>query len=526
MRDATKKSIWALALCVLLSSCGLVPRSPAQPDDSPAEEPPATAAPPEPETPEGYSRADSLFSVNYDPSGSLNPLLGTNIYNEQLFGPLYESLFVLSPELEPIPVLCDSFETSDGMDYTLHIRPGVKFHDGSSLTADDVTYTLNIARDTEKYAQRLSDIASAETAGTLEVLVHLKRANMLLPSLLDIPIIKNGSADDPSPQGTGPYVMSGGRLDAFTSHRDYTQSSLRRIYLKEISGADLAEAFSERTVDLLDHDPTGLSKLNIHMLHETRYYSTTQLVYLGINTSAPVLRDVSVRRALSRLVDRDAIVAQSFGGAADVTPFVISRALGGWDEALGEGYAYSRQTFRRLAVIAGLDDTDQDGVLDYQGQAFSLKLIVNSESEAKTGAAQTVAGELDRMGFGVKVEALSYDDYVKALTNGDFDLYIGEVKLRGDLDVSPLFTGSLNYSRTDGDLYAGLIAAYLAAPEDARPAAAAELCVCAAEDCAVVPIAYKRRAVLTHVGVVSGAEPGQSNIFAGILGWTVTPDRH
>ncbi len=524
MRDALKKWIPALALCLAVSSCGLLPEPAPEPTAGPSEEPTSDAeAPTAP--PEGYSRADEVFSINYDPDSSMNPLIGTSRYNAGLFELLYEPLFALSADLEAVPVLCESFETADGLTYALKLREGVRFHDGSELTADDVTYTLNIARTSDKYAARLSDIASVQTTADGGVEIRLKRANMFLPSLLDVPIIKNGSADDEAPQGTGPYVMGAGVLNVFTSHRDYTSASLRRVYLKEVPEADLAEAFSERTVDLLDYDPTGTARLNIHMLHETRYYRTTQLIYLGMNGAGKVLSNPAVRRAISRLVDRDSIVARSFGGDADATLFVLSQDLAGWDTSVASGYAYSRQEFRRLAASAGLEDADLDGRLDYSGESFKLRILVNSESEAKVGAAGIVAGELINMGFDAAVEALDFDDYKKALEAGNFDLFIGEVKLRADLDLTALFTGSLNYSKTGADGYAQRINEYLAASPEDRPAAATELCVYAAEDCAVVPIAYKRGAVLTHVGVVSGAAPGQSHIFTGILGWTVDPTR-
>lgn len=524
MRCVMKKLIPALALCLAVTSCGLLPQTSREPTDAPPQEPSDNAATNGP-APEGYSRADEVFSLNYDSDGSMNPLLGTNKYNERLFGLLYESLFNLSPELEAVPVLCESYETADGITYTFRLRSGVRFHDGSALTADDVTYTLNIARTTDKYASRLSDIASVQTGQEGEVEIRLKRANMFLPSLLDIPIIKNGSADDPAPEGTGPYIMGTGVLNVFTSHRDYGPESLRRIYLREVPEADLAEAFSERTVDLLDYDPTGTARLNIHMLHETRYYRTTQLIYLGMNCAGRVLSNPAVRQAVSRLVDRESIAARSFGGDVDATPFVLSQALGGWDSAAPEGYAYSRQEFRRLAASAGLEDSDLDGRLDYEGESFKLRLVVNSESEAKVSAAGIVAGELINMGFDVAVEELDFESYKRALETGNFDLFIGEAKLRADQDLTELFTGSLNYAKTGGERYGELIDAYLAASPEERADAAAELCVYAAEDCAVVPIAYKRGAVLTHVGVVSGASPGQSNLFTGILGWTVDPTR-
>lgn len=522
MRRKNKIILLALAVSLALCSCEAPQPAPSTPDPEP--EPPDVSDPDTP-TPEGYTRADSIFSINYDPDSSLNPLLGTNIYNQQLFGLVYEGLFALSPKLEPIPVLCESFDTADGQTYFFRLRQDVKFHDGSPLTPEDVAYTLNFARSSSKYSSRLEDISYVGAAEDGSVEIRLRRPNYRLPALLDVPIIKNGAADEPRPLGTGPYVMGSGSLVAFASHRDYTTSSLQAVYLKSVPDSGLADAFSDRTIDILSRDPTSSSGLNIHMIHETRYYDTSDLVYLGFNCSGPVSGDLLVRRALLRLINRDAICTDIFDNSALKSPFVISPALGLYDEADSQGYGYSHPDFRRLALVAGLEDVDFNGYLDYSAEPFTLRFIVNSESPAKVSAARRIASDMENAGIDLDLRELTYSEYVSALNSGDFDMYLGEVRLKADLDMSALFSGKLNYGKITDPQYTQLMNAYLAAPEDTLAQAARELDIFVAEDAAIIPIAYKQRTVLTHMGVVSGAAPSQSGLYNGILTWQVNLDR-
>lgn len=509
----------ALALCLVLSACQVQP--PIQPEE-PAPETPDAPVTQTPE-PQDWTTADSVFSINYNPEGSLNPLKGTDYYNEQLFGLLYEGLFALTPELEAVPVLCDTYDTQDGQIWTFTLRSGVLFHDGSPMTLDDVTYSLNIARNTWKYSSRLGDIQSLTVNEQGALQITLKRPNYLFPAMLDVPIVKNGEADAETPQGTGPYLMAGGRLLAFTSHRDYNSHSLGSIYLKTVPTEGLADAFLERTLDLIGYDPTGLTDLNIHMVHEARYYETTDLIYLGFNCAASgVTSDILARRALARLVNGDAICEDCFDSAVRRSPFILNPILGYYTDADAAPYAYSRQEFTRLGMIAGVDDWDQDGYLEYMTEEFALRLIVNAESDRKVAAAQRVASDMQNMGINVAVDALSFEKYEKALSEGDFHMYIGEVQLRADMDPTALFSGDLNYGRVRDPEYAALTDAYLAAATaEERAQAAYNLYIYVAEDASIVPIAYKRHAVLTHVGVVSGAEPSQSGLFNGVLNWSV-----
>lgn len=521
MRLKRKKSVLpALGLALLLTSCVQAPPG-ASGGTGPAgetTEPIQVTAPTAPPQ-EGSSMADSLFSVNYNASRSMNPLEGTNIYNDKLFGLLYEGLFALSPTLEAENVLCESFTVTDGVLYHLELKSGVLFHDGTPLTAADVAATLQAAMRSSKYGQRLSDIESVTASGDAAVDIRLKRANAFLPALLDIPILKSGELDAEHSVGTGPYRYDGDRLSAFTSHRDYTPESLRTVYLREVTDDALAEAFSERVIDLLDYDPNAPGSLNIHMVHERRYYDTTQLVYLGFNTASGVGSDRLARQALSRLVDRTAVAREIYGGAARPSPFILSPALGLYEERDTAGYGFSREEFYRLAVPAGLEDVDEDGYLEYNGSALTLTILVNSDSPVREEAAGRIAADMAGVGVRTQVTSLPYDKYITALESGKFDLYLGEVKLRADLDLTALFSGALNYSKLTDSQYRLLMDAYLASSPEERREAALELGGFVAEEAALVPILYKQRAVLTHMGVVAGAQPSQSGDFRGILTW-------
>lgn len=121
---------------------------------------------------------------------------------------LYEGMFRLNPQLEPEACLCESYTTdATGAVYTFTLRAGVTFSDGSALTAADVKATLDRARTSERYRQRLSGISSISASGNT-VTITLHSPNTGLPALLDIPIVKSGTHQNTAPIGTGPYLFS------------------------------------------------------------------------------------------------------------------------------------------------------------------------------------------------------------------------------------------------------------------------------------------------------------------------------
>lgn len=482
------------------------------------------------------SSADSVFTMNYDPDSSLNPLTATNPYNQELFSLLYEGLFTVNSKFEAVGVLCSSYETADGVTWSFTLRSDVMFHDGTPFTAEDAEYSINQARVSSNYSSRLSEIASVTALGTDTLKIELKNADRSLPLLLDIPIIKAGSASDDAPIGTGPYVLYGtygsNYLSAYESYRQRSELPIKTVYLKKTEQSKVAEEFSGRGLDIVTYDPTGVQELNLHLDYETRYYDTSTLLYLGFNMRTDgdgnfdqnAVKDAAVRRAISRLVDRDAICSDIYNKAVLPAPLALSPALSCYDEEWEADTGYSLQAFSSLFADAGMEDRDSDGFLEGPDGAFELKVIVNEENPYKVSAAEKIVSDLRNTGIKAELSILSWEDFQKALSEGDFSLYLGEAKLRQNFDLSPLLAagGGLNFGGTANKVYASYIGRFLAAEAgDEKRAAAKLLCDYIKEEAPIIPIAYKKNAVLTHIGAASGLNPSQSNTFYGITDWNI-----
>jgi len=126
---------------------------------------------------------------------------------------IYDGLTRLDETLTPQMELAEAIETGDAKVWTIKLRSGVAFHDGSPFTADDVVFSLKRHADPAigSTAKALaSQFESIEKAGANEVKVTLKAPNADLPTLLGTPafrIVKNGTTDFSKGIGTGPFTM-------------------------------------------------------------------------------------------------------------------------------------------------------------------------------------------------------------------------------------------------------------------------------------------------------------------------------
>lgn len=193
----------AFALCLsLLAGCTQTP------------EPRETAAPTQQVGPmvesSGEERARG-FGLSYQLEAGCNPYTCTQLTNRPLISLMYQGLFSVTSQYRAEPVLCQSYScTSDLKTYRFRLAAAT-FSDGSALTAQDVVASLEAAKGSPVYGDRLRHITGMTADGD-SVTVSLDTPYENLPVLLDIPIVRAVDVGAEVPLGTGPYVMAPGGM--------------------------------------------------------------------------------------------------------------------------------------------------------------------------------------------------------------------------------------------------------------------------------------------------------------------------
>ncbi len=494
-------SLFLAVLLLTLSACGAQPASSASssaPDASSQEDLPETIP----------------FSLPVFPDFSLHPTLGANRANLTLSPLLYEGLFLVDETFQPVPVLCERYSVSeDKLVWTFIIRSGLTFSDGTPLTGQTVADALELARSEQsRYHTRLADVASI-TAEDNTLTITLSRPNGSLPCLLDIPIA-HGSGDRPS--GTGPYVLSSTDEGLMLTQRPgwWQDKDLpfETIPLYSVSKSDeLTYAFDTGNISLLDVDLMATNAMGYGGNYQTWDYATTDFIYLGFNTASGICRSAQVRLAISSAIDRQAIAQTTYASHAVPSTLPVHP-----DSTL-----YSQDSAQRL----GYDPDVLAQQLEELGLAGrEIRLLVNSENEAKVSAAQLIAYQLGSAGLTVNVEQLSYEDFTAALSKGDFDLYLGETVLTADFDLSPLLSssGSLNYSRwNNAETDALLTAMHTASLGEPKQQAAQALFSHLEQQMPIAPLLFKNGSVLTKWGRLTQLNPIRNNVFYQLENWII-----
>ena len=491
------------ALLLSLSACG-GGNSPAVSGSSPRDVSQETVQPPK----------VLPFTLAFYPEYSLHPTLAGNRTNLTLTPLLYESLFTVDASFQAQPLLCGSYTVSeDKLVWTLNLRPGITFSDGTPLTGQAAADALNLARAPgSRYRERLAGVAAitAQDESPNQLVITLGRPNGSLPLLLDIPIaLGNGER----PAGTGPYVLSEDGL-SLTARSGWWQKDkslpIQSIPLRTVSESDeLIYAFDGGEISLVDVDLMATNATGYGGNYQTWDYPAADFLYLGLNTPAGIFRSADARRAVWLAVDRDTIATTIYANHAISTLLPVHPASGLYQPG-SESLAYNPEALAVQVEELRLKDS-------------SLVFLVNSENVAKAAAAQLIAYQLETAGLVVELRQLPFEEYTAALTTGAFDLYLGETMFTADFDLAPLLSsaGALNYGGWRGEESDALLAAMQAAAPEEKSVHAGAFFALFSEQAPIVPIIFKNGSVLTQWGQLSGLNPVRGNAFYQIENWSI-----
>ncbi len=479
----------------------------------------------------GPKYADEIFALNCDIEAGLNPYYTDSSANVELTPLMYEGLFTVNNDFSFSNVLCREFSTNDGKVYRFDIEERIKLHDGSLLTPEDVAYSIELARVSDNYASRLSIITAAYVLEN-SVFVELSRVNYNLPLLLDIPIVKTGSGKESVPIGSGPYVFTDAGdyryLKAFGGHRDFGKLPAERLYLKEYSGGELITAFDSGLVDLVTTSKADVNYLEYSGNTESRYKDTTILYFLGVNDNNKFLEDKNRRVLFSSLIDRGMLSEDIIKAEPATLPLHPEAYF--WSEEY-DVFTIAGQDIEAAKIQYLVEDYDQDGMLEYLDleensvEEITLSFVVNKENPAKVKAARALRDSLAERGITVVLRELSWDSYIRALKNREYDIYLGEVMLTADFDLTQLLSygGNANYGVYDAQLQT-LIYDFNASAEEGKRDAAAKLYGYIAEHLPVISLMFEIETIYTHRETVSGMNPTIHNLFNDITAWSINAE--
>ena len=392
------------------------------------------------------SKGRDFLTLLYSAADSFNPYTVKTDVNRQIVKLLYEPLVRVNDKFEPINALASSVKI-EGNKCTVELKNAV-FSDGSPVTGEDVVYSCNLARNsTTAYKDKLYGVNGVNANGKTVIFTLIKNDPYFV-NVIDFPIIKKDSdtkvdSDSVSipPIGCGRFKLNDSGKGLVLNPNYYGQiKNIKEIKL--INAPDTESVAHYTEIGAADMYFTEISDGNITRMSGKRAeINLNNLVYIGINQNYAPLNEMNLRQAISSAVDRTKLCKNAYyNNALPATGFFHPL----WSETRSvqnlQNSAKTEITIENLEEIGYNKLNSEDIRINANGTPLKFTLLVNSENRIRVLAANTLATQLKSVGIGITVIEKPYDQYLAALSSGNFQLYLGEIKLTDNMDISPLLS--------------------------------------------------------------------------------------
>lgn len=381
---------------------------------------------------------------------TLNP--GTAVLSEAytLFELVYDSMYQLQLDGSYTLELADEVTVSDdGKTWTFHIRDGIQWHDGETLTAADIAFSYNLYKAQEGFPflpvyTEYFDTVEAPDANTVVITLTEAIPNMesQLVFLYVVPEHIWGALEgdavvefeNEAMIGSGPFRVvdySQNQFVQLAAVKDYFLQAPKvdEVIFQTFDNQDaLVQALRTGQVDMITEMPnTAVPSLrndeNIALVTGPPASPSVSDIFFnvvtpencppedGICSGHPALQDRAVRVALAHATDLQQIVDVTLLGLGTPGLTLIPDSLGIWYNDSIEPYAYDIALANQMLDAAGYVDSDGDGVREMPDGSQPLTFRVNwpSDSTWASRGAELLAGMWQQVGVATELQPLDAD---------------------------------------------------------------------------------------------------------------------
>jgi peptide/nickel transport system substrate-binding protein len=379
----------------------------------------------------------------------LTPHLKSEVISVSVQGNMFEALVEFDPQMKIRPLLAQAWENPDDLTWVFRLRPGVLFHDGSAMDADDAVYSLLRAK-SDPASDLKGNFVAVDTifkADDRTVVVRTRRPYpILLNKLIGAYVIpagyhrKYGDAGfEMAPVGTGPY-----RLQSFDRKRSVRMTrwdgywgpkpDFRQVAFTVFGRpGDIGRLLQSGAADIVNEVPPETARELID--NPARGYRLElrpglALRYLGINTTIRPFSDRRVRQAVSLAIDRQTLIQQNVLGFGSPATQLVPQAIFGYHPGLPE-LRHDPARARALLRAAGY------------GQGLKLALLL---PDTRLSFGRELKRQMAGVGIELELNVREREEYFVAQDTSSFFL-LGSISISGD--ASDLFDDVI-HSTKDG----------------------------------------------------------------------------
>ena len=366
---------------------------------------------------------------------------------------VHDTLVVMDTSGNPYGALAESWEVNeDATEYTIRLKQGVVFHDGTPMTANSVKAHFDRVFENccSNATQYMAGFTTAEVLDDHTVVVRFERPTGTFSHYIgmqDVTAIpseaaweQKGKEMNQSPVGAGPFKfvewvpqshISYERFDAYNWGSDLFENQAAP-HLDGVEVRFIADQ-STRTACLMAgdcdiiRDPSFQAQVQLSQDDEfelVKIPETGMPFSFVFNTKRWPTDDVAVRKAINFAVDREKINQAAYLGQRQPLYSTLAPATPEFWEGAPDLISFDPDAAAAMLEEAGYVDSDGDGIRERDGQQLAIDLFIfgNREGNPSVIVAESMQADLSAIGVGVNINVRPWDDQSVVAMNGDHHL--------------------------------------------------------------------------------------------------------
>lgn len=334
-----------------------------------------------------------------------------------------ETLVKFDPQLNLQPWLATGWEQVDEETWVFHIREGVKFHNGNTMTAQHVMETIQRSMDKNSRAKNIANIKEMSVDGMDLTIVTNGPYAALVPYLAEpLFTIVDTTADTENfavmPICTGPYKVEkfdqsvNTRVVKFEEYWDgepgcdvidfpYLQDADARAMALQAQDIDVGQALVNKDLGPFQNNPDFVIQSR----------PSTKTIFCYLNSAGEFLSNKDLRMAIAYAVDRELYSKNYIGGAPASGPYSDTM---GWGNDQLKAPNFDPEHAMEILDAAGIVDSDNNGYRELNGKEIVLTLLVAGTSDITVFKPMSEAMQAQLKNVGIHVEINNVESYTEA----------------------------------------------------------------------------------------------------------------
>ncbi len=462
---------------------------------------------------------------------SSNPLLTRNKQLMDIYQLVYEPLLILDKNYKLQPCLATEYAKTSATTYIIKMNNSIKWSDGSSLTAEDVKFTVDLLKSKDNiYSENVKNITSVEAIDNSTVKFNLSEDMPFFEYNLIFPIMCKNYYDEEFFKtskyhiGTGMYKVSEISqnqiiLEKNENYRDKDKvnKNINKIYINKFSEVGEAyNSFKIGNIDVLSTSSVSYQEYIGTIGYYIKEYKGREYDFLSCNCNDYLLQDKSVRQALGYAIDKENIVSTVYNNKYYTSEYVLD--YGSYlysNDQVSSGY--NPEKAKEILTNAGW--VYNNNRWRKNGRMLSLTIATNSSNEKRCEVAQNIKDQLENIGIQVNVWKVSDDQYRYLLQNKSYQILLTGVYNSYSPDIA-YFYGENNIANYNNEEVKSLInSSKNISDEKTLEDRYKNIINITKEDCPYISLYRNKNSLLVNQNIVGNFEPTNYGAFKNFETW-------